>query len=217
MTQPPIDSQAGVSQTHAQAVVALCARVLPVWARQLMSSRSQSEQAVAEMLSAFAEIGPHLDRASRQSHQITEALAAGSGGIMPLAQACQAVVEPVLAQCPPSAQEAWVQVLRLIQSTVAALEQIAKPFEYETRVVSQQVERMYKGFQYQDRISQMMTLLHDDMVRLIEALGQADAAALDADAWLARLQSQYVMAEQHRQHTEGTAAAESATDDTTFF
>ncbi len=56
-----------IQAQQAQDLVALAAQVLPVWARQLASSRNQSEGAVAEMMSAFAEIGPHLDMASRQS------------------------------------------------------------------------------------------------------------------------------------------------------
>jgi len=202
----------------AQALVDLTAQVLPVWARQLASSRCQSEAAVAEMLSAFAEIGPHMDMASRQSLQISVALAQGDGGITQLAQACEQVLQPVLSGCTPEAQAAIAQVRHMIQDTVNALEQIAKPFERETQMVSQQVDRMYKGFQYQDRISQMMALLHDDMERLQSAL-VAPPADIDAPAWLERLQSQYVMAEQRQQHTDTVGLAGSAPDDEelTFF
>ena len=89
-------------------------------------------------------------------------------------------------------------------------------------MVSQQVERMYVGFQYQDRISQMMTLLHDDMARLEAALSQPTQAPdeLTQEAWLARLESQYVMQEQRQHHTGQTASAADAIDDgmdTTFF
>jgi len=80
--------------------------------------------------------------------------------------------------------------------------------------VTDPVERMYKGLQYQDRITQMMTLMHDDMVRFHHAVhcGQAD---LDVNAWLNRLQAQYVMVEQH--HHGSPHAAGAADDETTFF
>jgi methyl-accepting chemotaxis protein len=99
---------------------------------------------------------------------------------------------------------------------VDAIEEIAKPFEHETQMVSQQVERMYKGFQYQDRISQMMTLLHEDIERLQAAL-QTPAANTNAADWLARLESQYVMTDQRRQHTDVAAAAADDNDELTFF
>ncbi len=214
-------SQAAASNhetSGAQSLVALTAQVLPVWARQLAGSRSQSEKAVAEMLAAFTEIGPHLDMASRQSKQIAAALAQGDGGITQLAQACDQVLQPVLAGCTPQVGVAIQQVMTMIHACVDALEQIAKPFEHETAMVSQQVERMYKGFQYQDRISQMMTLLHEDIERLQAALATPQQE-VDAQAWLARLQSQYVMSEQRQQHSNSTLAPGSAAGDeeTTFF
>lgn len=204
------------SPAQAQALLALSALVLPVWARQLASSRSQSETAVAEMLSAFAEIGPHLDMASRQSKQISAALAQGQDGITQLAQACDQVLQPVLGACAPEAKAAIAQVMTMIHATVDAIEEIAKPFEHETQMVSQQVERMYKGFQYQDRISQMMTLLHEDIERLQAAL-QTPAANTNAADWLARLESQYVMTDQRQQHTDGATAAADDNDEPTFF
>ena len=206
-----------IQAQQAQDLVALAAQVLPVWARQLASSRNQSEGAVAEMMSAFAEIGPHLDMASRQSRQITEALAQGDGGITQLANACDAVLRPVMVGCTPQATQAIAQVIRMIHACVDALEQIAKPFEHETQMVSQQVSRMYTGFQYQDRISQMMTVLHEDMERLQLALAEP-ATAVSTPEWLARLESTYVMREQHQQHARvgGTSGA-AADEETTFF
>ncbi len=168
------------------------------------------------MLAAFAEIGPHLDIATRQSMQITAALAQGSGGITLMADACEQTLQPVLGALDGPAAAAVQQVLTMIRSTVDALERIAKPFSRETEMVSQQVDRMYRGFQYQDRISQMMTLLHEDIERLEHALGDTQSD-VDAQAWLARLESQYVMTEQRHHHS--TAAGQAAADDeeTTFF
>ena len=200
--------------------VALCTALLPVWGRHLATSRTQSEGAVAEMLAAFAEIGPHLDRAARQSQQITAALAQGEGGIINLAQACDVELQPLLAQLDGPAAVTLRKVLGMVQKSVHELEQLSKPFEHETQMVSRQVERMYVGFQYQDRISQMMTLLHDDMAHLQAVL--ADPApspqALDPAVWLARLESQYVMQDQ-RNSAKASDAPDQPDDDieTTFF
>ncbi len=205
-----------------QALVELCAAVLPVWGRQLVTSRSQSEAAVAEMLSAFSEIGPHLDMAARQSCEITAALAQGEGGITQLAQACELELAPLVERLDPPASEAVARVLAMIRRSVNALEQIAKPFAHETEMVSQQVDRMYIGFQYQDRISQMMSLLLEDIQRLQEVMEQpgADPSALAQQQWLTRLESQYAMTEQRQSHTAGTAVTGSpkpGTDDDSIF
>lgn len=202
--------------------LALCAALLPVWGRHLASSRAQSEAAVVQMMSAFSEIGPHLDRAARQSKQITAALAQDAGGITNLAQACSQELVPLLAQLEPGVAATLQKVLGMVQKSVDDLETLSRPFEHETHMVSQQVERMYVGFQYQDRISQMMTLLHDDMARLESVLSNPleSADELTQEAWLARLESQYVMQEQRQHHTGQTAIGADAIDndlDTTFF
>jgi hypothetical protein len=204
------------SCVHDHALVTLCARVLPVWARQLASSRSQSETAVAEMLGAFAEIGPHLDMATRQSGQITSALAQGSGGITGLADACEQELGPLLPTLDAPSAATIGRVMQMIRSAVDALETISKPFERETQLVGQQVERMYRGFQYQDRISQMMTLLHQDIERLQNALTDA-SVDVDSTAWLSRLESQYVMTEQRHHHSEQGGAGAADDEETTFF
>lgn len=213
-------TQPTASDATAASRAALCTALLPVWGRHLATSRSQSEGAVAEMLAAFAEIGPHLDRAARQSQQITAALAQDEGGIINLAQACEVELAPLLAQIGGPQAETLRKVLGMVQKSVGELEMLSKPFEHETQMVSRQVERMYVGFQYQDRISQMMTLLHDDMAHLQTVLTdpQAPPEALDPAVWLARLESQYVMQDQ-RQSAKAAGEPDQPGDDieTTFF
>ena len=217
------DQQPNLMSDINQSLVTLSLTVLPVWGRQLATSRTQSEAAVSEMISAFAEIGPHLDRASRQSHQITAALSQGEGGITQLAQACDNELTPLLARLDAESGAAIRRVLAMVGQSVTALEEIAKPFEHETQMVTRQVDRMYVGFQYQDRISQMMTLLHDDIERLQAAMIEpgADLDALAPQAWLARLESLYAMAEQHQGHASNGSSGDGLLPDndieTTFF
>jgi ABC-type transporter Mla subunit MlaD len=198
---------------NALALVDLSEQILPVWARQLVSSCQHSEEAVQQMLDAFDELGPHLDLAVRQSKEITAALAQSEGGMTQLAKACDAVLQPVLSGCTAEAVEAIHQVIAMITSCVEALENIAKPFARETQIISLQVDRMYEGFQYQDRISQMLTLLHQDMSRLRQAIHQSDTS-VSAAKWLERLAATYVT-EQHQQHDDTQGAV--VDDGTTFF
>jgi len=116
----------------------------------------------------------------------------------------------------PEAGTAIARVLTMIRDSVDALERISKPFERETQLVGEQVERMYKGFQYQDRISQMMTLLHEDIERLVDTL-ESRTTDIDAAAWLQRLESKYVMTEQRHHHTAAGDKAVTDDDETTFF
>ena len=198
--------------------LALCSGVRPVWSRQLAASRVQSELAVSEMMQAFASIGPHLQLAQRQSQDITAALSQGDGRIGGLAQSCEAALAPWRAAAlPAEAAAAMETVLGLVREAVTAIEQINRPFAQETQVVAEQVERMYIGFQYQDRISQMLALLEGDMARLQDAFAPG-AEVPQLAAWLERLQAQYAMAEQRHSHG-GAGDAQPGADDneTTFF
>lgn len=214
----PPTSNHGRDDHAAQALVTLCAGVLPVWARHLATSRAQSESAVTEMLQAFSDIGPHIHKAERQSQQITEALSQHSDGVTGLAQACDQALKPLLkdGQLSGAAADAIQDVLAMVHKAVTALENIAKPFHHETQMVAEQVERMYIGFQYQDRISQMMALLEGDIARLQEAVAGKDAGFPDLETWLARLESQYAMAEQRLDHSGGVTPA-GDNNETTFF
>ena len=205
----------------APALLALCAGLLPVWSRHLATSRAQSEVAVHQMLQAFADIGPHIHMAERQSEQINDALAQPIGGINGLVGACEHVLAPVLQDGNVSneSKAAVGQALAMVRTAVGALEQVARPFQHQTQMVAAQVDRMYMGFQYQDRISQMMALLEGDMGKLQQALSASSGPAPDLVQWLAHLESQYAMSEQHNDHRGDTPEAPLTDQDneTTFF
>lgn len=206
----------------AEALLVLCAGLLPVWGRHLSTSRAQSETAVSQMLQAFSDIGPHINMAERQSQQINDALAQPIGGVTGLVAACEQLLHPVLRDetVGPTHKTAIGQVLTMVRNAVGALEQIARPFQHETQMVAEQVDRMYMGFQYQDRISQMMSLLESDMALLKETLADRSAAPPDLEEWLARLESLYAMNEQRADHagqSHGLTAGTTSDNETTFF
>ncbi|MDT8990108.1 hypothetical protein RQP54_04460 [Curvibacter sp. APW13] len=202
----------------ARAKVQLCASVIPVWVRHLAESRLQSEQAVSQMLQAFSDIDPHINRAERQALEITQALSQADGGITKLTAACERTLAPVLAD--PGLSQASAQAIRtalgLVQSAVEALEQIAKPFSHETQMVAAQVERMYIAFQFQDRISQMMALLESDIDRMQHTLQDQSTGVPRSEEWLAQLASQYAMKEQRENH-DGARDGAVGNEETTFF
>ena len=70
-----------VAHRRAVAVVDLCSGLLPVWGRHMSTAPAQSEVAVTLMLKAFADIGPDIELAERQSAQINDALAQPVDGV----------------------------------------------------------------------------------------------------------------------------------------
>jgi hypothetical protein len=217
----PKPKDKAASANAAQQLVELCGGLLPVWSRHLATSRSQSEAAVSEMMQAFASIDPHLQMATLQSQQITAALSPGDGTVTGLAQACEHALAPLRshAQLPPGGAAAIDAVLALVRNAVGSIEQINQPFSHETQAVAAQVERMYIGFQYQDRISQMMALLELDMARLRALLEDKGAEVPALAFWLEQLESQYAMTDQRQSHAQdaGGGGAAGSDQETTFF
>lgn len=201
-------------------MLVLCMGLLPVWQRHLATSRAQSEAAVSQMMQAFSDIGPHIAKAERQSQQINDALSqpVGRGFV----SACETLLTPLLGDTglAPHSRAAIGQVLDIVRQAAGALEAIAKPMQEETHVVAEQVDHMYRGFQYQDRISQMMGLVEDDMARLLDALQSPGSHAPALTQWLAELETRYAMTEQRDDHNGQSprdAATGSADSETTFF
>jgi len=205
------NNAAAPSAQAAQTIVSLCAAVLPVWGRHLSASRAQSEAAVSQMLQAFSDIGPHIHLAERQSQHISNAFSGTEGGVNGLVQACEERLNPLMQDATLTVQsrEAIAQVLEMVRGAVSALQSVSPPLAHETRVVTEQVERMYTGFQYQDRISQMMALLEGDMARLQQVLDGSLSDIPQIEHWMAQLESQYAMAEQRDTHA-GLRGAEAA-------
>jgi len=72
--------------------------------------------------------------------------------------------------------------------------------------VHEEVERVMMGFQTQDRLSQMLNCVTDDINRLTEWLQQGgDLSASQAGEWLARLDASYTMEEQRSEHHGNTS------------
>ena len=216
---PTLENATAEQAVHT--LVKLCSGVLPVWARQLAASRAQSETAVSEMMQAFASIGPHLQSAQRQSQEITDALSQGDGKITGLAQTCAQTLSPLRqhAHLPEGGAAAIDAVIALVTDAISAIEKINQPFSQETQVVAEQVERMYIGFQYQDRISQMIALLEGDIARLQQVLDGGGQDVPDLQAWLDGLETQYAMAEQRQNHAgiEPAGPDADSSKETTFF
>ena len=64
-----------------------------------------------------------------------------------------------------------------------------------------ELEKMAMGLQSQDRVSQMLTAVTDDMQRLVQWLnGAQDPAAADPSQWLARLEASYPMEDMNARH-----------------
>jgi methyl-accepting chemotaxis protein len=92
---------------------------------------------------------------------------------------------------------------------VRELSQGSEAMVESARVIRGNIESLMVGLQFQDRVSQVIGGVDDDMQRLQRAL--EDASALpDPPQWLAELQRHYTMRDQRQSHRDGATGQSAA-------
>lgn len=110
--------------------------------------------------------------------------------------------------------EARLRARRVVGSLLSEMGQ-ALQASGELRQISLQMrddlEQVFMGFQFQDRLNQMLDSLRNDMVRFNGWIATgADASMADARAWLDELERSYTMEEQRTQHHDTVKIERSA-------
>jgi len=105
----------------------------------------------------------------------------------------------------------------LLQSFAQLRKLLAASAQADAEQVEALMEDILVHLQFQDRTSQMLTLLQEDMERLAHVASDPNTVPLDATSWMARLQSGYAMQEQHTNHTSPDADLAASGGETTYF
>jgi methyl-accepting chemotaxis protein len=87
------------------------------------------------------------------------------------------------------------------------------------QAIRDSLESLVVGLQFQDRVSQIIGAIEQDMERLSETVERQDVLPAQ-DIWLERLEQAYTMPDQRRQHDSGvgsTGARSNATPRAVFF
>jgi methyl-accepting chemotaxis protein len=108
-------------------------------------------------------------------------------------------------------QEARAVVLSLIAS-LAEVSRASRELRLAGRQVQSDLEKIFIGLQSQDRLSQMLNSVTDDLARYQAWLhGAADPAAASAPLWLERLEASYTMEDMRSSHHGATAIEQQTT------
>ena len=112
-------------------------------------------------------------------------------------------------------------VLTRFQNITGRLAESADLLKQESYGIRDEMTEVLVNLQFQDRVSQILTHVRDNMYALHDHLLQANQApdqplTIDARQWLARMETTYATDEQRRLH-HGEAAAQQNAQDITFF
>jgi methyl-accepting chemotaxis protein len=99
------------------------------------------------------------------------------------------------------ADQAARTVIRALLGSLAEVSRSSRDLRNAGRQIHSDIEKVFVGLQSQDRLSQMLQSVTEDMTRYSAWLHGADdpAAAQPAD-WLTRLESSYTMEEMRSSH-----------------
>jgi methyl-accepting chemotaxis protein len=100
----------------------------------------------------------------------------------------------------------------------------SKVLRQETLAIGSEISEVLVALQFQDRVSQVLSHVGNDMGKLVERIGSHEqqrsagvaSAAIDAMAWLEELSRTYTVPEQHVVHSGGVARP-AASSEITFF
>ncbi|AHC36949.1 chemotaxis protein [Pseudomonas fluorescens] len=121
-----------------------------------------------------------------------------------------------------AASENSIQVvLERFQNITGRLAESADLLKQESYGIRDEMTEVLVNLQFQDRVSQILSHVRDNMHALHDHLLQASqapdqAVAVDARQWLARMEATYATDEQRRIH-HGEAAVQQNSQDITFF
>jgi methyl-accepting chemotaxis protein len=112
-------------------------------------------------------------------------------------------------------------VLERFQNITGRLAESADLLKQESYGIRDEMTEVLVNLQFQDRVSQILSHVRDNMHALHDHLLQASqapdqAVAVDARQWLARMEATYATDEQRRLH-HGEAAVQQNSQDITFF
>lgn len=112
-------------------------------------------------------------------------------------------------------------VLQRFQSITGRLAESADLLKQESYGIRDEMTEVLVSLQFQDRVSQILTHVRDNIDSLHTHLQQSsqspdEAVAINACEWLARMESTYATDEQRRTH-RGESAAQQNSQEITFF
>ncbi len=110
------------------------------------------------------------------------------------------------------------QVVGRLRNSAVGLTQSSLVLLQESQHVGSEIGEILVAFQFQDRVSQILVHVRQDLEKLTHCLASEEAGSIDAETWLADLARTYTMPEQYSVHGGSPAAiAPSAAEDITFF
>ena len=123
-----------------------------------------------------------------------------------------------------SSEQVIARVMAQFGTATTALSDSAEILRNESQIIGNEISEVLVALQFQDRVSQMLVHVRNDLAKLEERLQECRQeraagtalATMDARTWLKELAQTYTMPEQHAAHDGKQTAAETSSGITFF-
>ncbi len=116
-----------------------------------------------------------------------------------------------------SSRQTLQRVLNNFHEHAEGLLQVARTLRDTNDGIQTEVDAALVQLQFQDRISQMLTHVQDNIDVVATDLKQATSGVIDVNAHLVSLEQSYAMVEEHNRHHHRSSAPPDSGGDITFF
>jgi len=170
----------------------------------------------------FAVVADQVRKLSNQSGEtgkrITAKLDTVSGTMLALLDSAQQNAEADRQTVKATRITIETALARLSQA-VSSLTDSSAHLRADRGEIGVRISELLVAFQFQDRTSQMLSKVAEDLTGLADAIDPDKPEAIEPDAWLDRMRSGYAMSEQHANHdaVSGTRSGAQAASSMTFF
>jgi methyl-accepting chemotaxis protein len=170
----------------------------------------------------FAVVADQVRKLSNQSGEtgkrITAKLDTVSGTMLALLESAQQNAD-IDRQSVAETRATIESALARLSQAVGSLAESSAQLRADRSEIGMRISELLVGFQFQDRTSQMLSKVTEDLNGLVGAIEPGAAAAIEPRRWLESMRAGYAMSEQHANHdaVSGTRSGAGTASSLTFF
>lgn len=205
-----------VSVVRDERLAEIARGVIPIWRQQIDQCLLVSGSTVVDLLVSFFAVADELIQAIGRSEHLNKDLSSQLDGILK-------EIEGLRAKAAEASKDSAVSHHVLHESVGSVFNSLVELTSASQALcdlngnVRQNLDQILVALQHEDRMSQILTHVCEDMRRLEDHLAEGASALPDLNSWLATLKASYSTPEEHAVHGGETPAAPARAAGIDFF
>lgn len=175
-------------------------QVLPIWRQQIEFVRQQASSTTMDLLGSFMSVADELIKAALDSREAGEEVSARLNALFGEVEKLRKHTHPPAGNTDRNPDE-LEETVRHVFNGLLDLASSSQALSNVREQIQANVDQIFLALQNEDRLSQILQHITQDIQRMEEALQRRDNSDVMSPAnWLARLKQTYTTAEEHATH-----------------